>query len=314
MPLPTRPLGRTGLAPTTLTLGTWGLAEGAYGPVPRDVFGATVEAAYEAGIRSFDVAPLWGDGLAEEVVGEVLAERRNECVLVSRVALERQGDRVMRPTDPRFLIASCDASRKRLRTERIDVLLLHEPFEKVLVHGSAAKCLAQLRDEKAIGAWGASVSSIERARIALSIGAEVLLVPYHLLASDLMSALEPDLDAAGATVLTRSPFAHGLLFGTWKHGHEFAKDDHRSERWDQDALSRRLRHVDALRFLVHDQVSSMGSAALRYVLSNPYVGSAIVGARSPAQIQEAVAFVAETDMLPSEDLERIPQMLSAVGG
>lgn len=313
MALPTRPIGRTGLSTTLLSLGTWGLAEQAYGPVERKDFEATVDAAFEAGIRTFDMAPLWGNGLAEEVVGEVLGERRSECLLVTRVGAERKGSDVLRPFDPKYVVAVCDESRERLGTSHLDVLLLHEPLEKVLVHGASVKALAQLVGEKAIRAWGVSVSTAERARIALSLGAKILVLPYHLLASDLFLELEPEIEMAGAAVFARSPFAHGLLFGQWKVGRTFPPGDHRKERWSETSLELRLRHVDALRFLVKGDVPTLGAAALRYVLSSPYVASAIVGAHTPEQVRELAAWTEGGDLLPEDDLARIPQVLSALG-
>jgi aryl-alcohol dehydrogenase-like predicted oxidoreductase len=309
----TRRLGRTGVELTELTLGTWGLAEGAYGAIPEGAFEATVEAALEAGVRSFDMAPLWGDGRSESVVADVVGERRAECTYITRVGLVREEGRVEIWMDPKSIVARFEASLERLRTDYVDVLLLHDPPPKVLALGEFAKTLAQLEGKGRVRAWGVSCATVEQARMALDFGAGVLCMPYAVLRSDELAELADAIEHNDAGVIARSPLLHGLLTGRYEPGHRFADDDHRSVLWSEGALARRIAQVLALRFLVQNDVPSLRAAALRFALASPEVSSVAVGPRSPEQLRELVAEMGRPPYLVPEIRERIPQVLAAIG-
>jgi aryl-alcohol dehydrogenase-like predicted oxidoreductase len=314
-----RRLGRTGLELTELTLGTWGLASGAYGDVAEDAFAATVRAALAAGIRSFDMAPLWGDGRSERVVAEVVGSRRAECTYITRVGLTRTPASATDPAtidiqmDPKSIAAGFERSLERLGTDYVDVLLLHDPPPKVLAEGGWAKALAQLKGQGRVRAWGVSAATAAQAREAMSLGAEVLCMPYALLRGDELSELADEIDRDQVGLITRSPLLHGLLTGRYEAGHRFLEGDHRAARWTQDALDRRIAQVLALRFLVQNDVPSLRAAALRFALANPEVSSVAVGPRSEAQLDELVREVGRPPYLTPELCERVPQVLATFG-
>jgi len=108
--------------------------------------------------------------------------------------------------------------------------------------------------------------------------------------------------------------AHGLLANTWTNDKAFAAGDHRSDRWTRTELERRIQQVASLRFLVHGDVATMRSAAVRYVLANRIVSTAVLGPRSVRQLEDIVR---EVGMGPTyvrdEDLMRIPRALENVG-
>lgn len=306
-----RILGRTRIEVSALALGTWGLAEHAYGREGEGDLDATIEAAYEAGVRCFDAAPLWGDGAAEAALGRVLGARRASCTLVTRAGVAREDGLVVRRFDPAAIRESVEASLERLATTYLDVLLLHDPPDKLLFDGSVLKALAGMKSEKLIRGYGLSIASLEAARIAITLGAEILVVPHHMLAGDLVAELSDQIMHAGVGVLVRSPLFHGLLADRNRLLYE--RDDHRSARFSGGRLAERQRHAAVLEGVVGEDVPCLGAAALRFALSNPVVGSAIVGARTPAQIREAAGWLEGGTRLSDEKLERIPQLLANLG-
>lgn len=306
-----RTLGRTGLPITALSLGTWGLAEQAYGPSTEADLDETIDAAFEVGVRGFDTAPLWGDGAAEAALGRVLGERRDVCTIVTRAGILREDGEVLRRYEPEAIRESVEASLLRLQTSYIDVLLLHEPPEKALFDGRAIKTLAGLRTEKLIRAFGMSVSTIGQARVAVALGAEVVVIPHHLLANDLLKELSDQFVNSGTGVIARSPLFHGLLADRNRLVYE--ADDHRSQRFPPKVLAERQRHAAVLEGLTGDDVPSLGAAALRFALTAPVISSAIVGARSPEQIRDAAAWLEGGTRLSPEALARIPTLLANVG-
>ena len=317
-----RKLGHTDIELSEIGLGTWGLG-GAYGRVDEAVARATLDTALEAGVTTLDVSPLWGEGAVERWVGEAIEGARDQAQLVLRSGAVVLGDRVAHRFDPASLREDLEGSMERLKTDRVDVWLLHEPGAGALelpggddapAEGEDLFSFCQsLVEEGVVGAWGISSSHPDNVRLALRHGAKAICMPFNLLQRDDVHDLEADLVAAGAGVLARSPLLHGLLAARWTEYRQFARDDHRRARWTQEALRVRLRHVGALRYLVHDDVPNMATAAVRFVLNSRVVTTCLLGARRPLQIRDAEAMAGEPPYLDEEDLLRLGQVLKAVG-
>lgn len=303
-----RALGATGIEVSEVGLGTWGLG-GAYGMLAESVARSTIEAALEAGVTTFDCAPLWGRGLVESWVGEVLEKRRDEVQLVTRGGAIWDDEGVAQRWTTEALRSDCEGSLARLKTDRIDVWLLHDPPEEMLFRDDTIPTALALKSEGKIRAWGVSTSNASVARVAMARGCEVLCLPYNLLWPTLVHDLETEMATSKIGLLARSPLLHGLLSGRWTEYRQFADDDHRRARWTNKALTIRVRDVNPLRFLVKDDVRSMTSASLRYVLANPAVSSALLGARRPVQISPARELAGTAPYLPPEDLARVAELV-----
>ena len=119
---------------------------------------------------------------------------------------------------------------------------------------------------------------------------------------------------AGAGVLAHSTLAYGLLSGSWTADREFGASDHRAERWTRPEHERRHEQLATHRFLVHGEVPTMRSAAVRFVLANNIVSCAVLGPRNVGQLEDIVREVGMGPIyLRDEDLMRIPRALQAVG-
>jgi len=308
----TRPLGRTDVRLSEITLGTWGLSTSVYGPIDEATVEKVVERAIDVGVRTFDMAPLWGDGHGERVIARVVGARRGDVRYVTRAGVVRVDGEVVRRYDAASLEKDLDASLERLATDHLDLWLVHDPSEQVLQKSDEWREVME-RAKKAgkILAWGASVGDPDRARMALAAGAEALCLVYNVLASDDLHDLSAEVSLSGAGVLARSPLAYGLLSGTWHEEMRFPSTDHRSRRWTRKQMRARVRLVNELRFLVKRDVTSLASAALRYVLANGLVSTAVVGARTIAQVEEAARAADGPPFLPELDLTRIAQLMAA---
>ena len=308
----TRKLGGTDLELSEIALGFWGLS-GAYGPVSESVVDETIDKALEQGITTFDVAPLWGAGEAEEKLGAKLQGKRDEAKIITRGGVVWEDNAPKMRFDVDALEADCEASLERLKTDWIDVWLLHDPPEDVTHDDAVYELASRLKAEGMIRAFGVSTSQIDVARAALSKNVDALCMPLHILHSDDHIDLQIDLDESKCGVIARSPLCHGLLTGRWTEYRRFADGDHRRERWRDSALAIRVRTVAKLRYLVHDDVTNLASAALRYVLAQPHVACAVLGARRPGQVQDLARMAGEPPYLPEEDVARIGQILASAG-
>lgn len=313
-----RRLGITDLSLSEVALGTWALSGEAAGtaPVDPEAFGATVAAAREAGVTTYDVSPLWAGGEAERALGRALDEARDggtDVEVIDRGGIRRAADGTpILAHDPTSLIADCEASLERLGRERIDLWLLQGLPEDRKDEGFREAIETLQRDGK-IRCWGVSAGDPATAQRALASGAEAICVPLNLIANDALRELESDLVVYKAGVLARSPLAYGLLALRWDDAHEFPRGDHRRERWPGGALAARLRQAHALRFLGRDVAESPAEAALRWVLGHDEVAAALVGARTPAQLTEAARASVAPPTLPDEDLDRLDEVMGALG-
>jgi aryl-alcohol dehydrogenase-like predicted oxidoreductase len=122
------------------------------------------------------------------------------------------------------------------------------------------------------------------------------------------------LSAGKVPVLARSVLAYGLLCGQWSETKIFAAGDHRAERWTHEQLRGRLKQLSALSSILGGEVSSLRAAALRFVLSNPLVSSAVIGPRNRVQLDQLVREAGQgPEYLPPSTLSRLKDQLVRVG-
>jgi aryl-alcohol dehydrogenase-like predicted oxidoreductase len=296
-----------------LSLGTWGLSGDAYGPVDAAEQERVIERAVEMGCSLVETADAYAGGQMERLIGRVLADRR-DVVVVTKGGTDRATSPARKRFDGPYLRQRVEASLRRLARERIDLYLLHNPTEQALTGGEAVDEMGRLKDEGKIGHWGASVGSVDVGRAALEVGAEVIELPYSLVHGADLHRLAGEIIVRGAGVLARSTLAYGLLAGTWEKGRAFQGGDHRAERWTAPELDRRIEQLAAVRFLVHGDVRTMRAAAVRFVLANRIVTSAVLGPRTVQQLEDLVREVGMGPVyLRDEDLMRITRALESVG-
>ena len=150
-----------------------------------------------------------------------------------------------------------------------------------------------------------------QAFLVVGTGAENgLVVLVNLLRRRLLAvAVQPVQHALVGGVL-----AYGLLAGGWDKEREFPEGDHRAMRWTQEGLGRRIEQLDSLRFLVRGEVTSLRAAAVRFVLANHLVSSAIVGPKTVAQLEQLVREVGGGPVYMRDDaLSELPRVLDRIG-
>jgi aryl-alcohol dehydrogenase-like predicted oxidoreductase len=284
-----RTLGRTNLSVTELGLGTWGLSGDGYGPVSERDQDATLERALTLGINLFDTADCYAAGAMESKLGERLPSDGSVHV-VTKIGTDRTGEPARKRFDTAFLKESFERCQTRLKREKLDIVLLHNPSAESVKQGEAAAFMQQLVDDNQLTAWGISAGAkdVLYAGLTLPKKPHVVELAYNMFMSRDLAELQYDLEHTQVGVLARSVLAHGLLAGYWTHDKQFSAHDHRHERWTQDQLKRRLHQLQAMKAVVGGTVPTPRSAALRYVLDNKKVSAAILGPRSPMQLTQLV--------------------------
>ena len=249
----------------------------------------------------------------EAMLGRIVKTRR-DVIVVTKGGTDRTTEPPRKRFDAEFIKESVGRSLKRLGRDRIDLYMLHNPSLDALVAGDCTKTMQELVKKGDVAHWGVSAGSDEIARTAIDKDAEVIELAYNLILASDLHRLAGEIMVQGAGVLARSTLAYGLLAGTWTAGKEFPDGDHRADRWTRPEIDRRIEQLSALRFLVHGDVPTLRSAAVRFVLSNNLVSAAVLGPRNVEQLEDIVREVGMGPIYLSDDhLMRIPRVLQAVG-
>jgi aryl-alcohol dehydrogenase-like predicted oxidoreductase len=261
-----------------------GLA-GTYGRVDRAVAEHTLMAALDNGVRLYDAAPLYGDGLAEEFLGATLAGQ--PIAISTKFGLSAAADgRLIRDSRPATVRASVESSLRRLRRDRVDVLLQHRPDPNVSDH-DVAEVLLRLVEEGKTAHIGLSHAREPRTRRFQAHA------PIKFVQNEMSAAVMPgdgegvsDFASLGVVFMAHSPLARGILAG--RVPRRFEADDYRSQMPDHDAANQAETIRRAKARGVGDGHSSPVAEALNWVLAQGRSVIAVVGARSPEQVQEFV--------------------------
>jgi aryl-alcohol dehydrogenase-like predicted oxidoreductase len=308
-----RPLGETGLEISELGLGTWGLSGDGYAAVSEAEQDRVIERARALGITFFDTSASYAHGAMETRLGARLPDD-GQTRIATRIGTDRDSLPPRKRFDVPFLCEQLQRSHERLKRTVLDIVLLHNPSLSALQRAEATSLLGEEQKQKRILAWGASVSSAEIARAAINRGARVIALPYNCFHSTELGLLEGEARAAGVGILAHSVLSYGLLCGHWSSDKDFPEGDHRAERWTRDELKRRIRQLDALRPLVGGHVLTLRAGALRFVLSNSLVASALLGPRSTLQLDQLVREAGKGPPYLTEDaLRALAARLRQVG-
>ena len=277
---------------------------------------AALEAAWDAGVRVFDTASVYGAGHSERLVGEVLGARP-DAVIVTKFGYafdERTREMGGERLDPVAIRDTIDGSRRRLGRDRLDVVLLHV---NELAEGAAVPVfdtLDALRSEGAIECYGWSTdfpASVER------FGARDGFVAVQHAANVLLDA--PSMDAAARrhalAQMIRSPLAMGLLGGAYDASRTIAADDVRNHSggwndWFQDrrAGPEHTRRIAAVRDLLTVGGRTLAQGALGWLLARTPRAVPVPGARNAAQATENAGALAHGP-LPAPIMDEIERVL-----
>lgn len=313
-----RRLGNTGLKVTNICLGT--MAFGRW--IDEDASARVLDAALDAGINFIDTANIYGKSLdtgnyeeasmAETILGRLLGARRSQIVLATKVRHSMGPGPNDGGLSRRHIMQAVEDSLRRLKTDWIDLYQCHAfddetPLEETL---RALDDLVRQGKVRYIGcsnfaAWQiAKAHGIsEREGLARFVSVQP---HYSLLVRNIETELLPFCRSEGVGVIPYSPIARGLLTGKYRRGEEFpegtraAAGDRSLRRLMTDAA---LNQVERFRAACAEWGLPMAHVAIAWVLANPAVTSAIVGASKPFHVTDAVA--AAAIKLTAEQMETL---------
>ena len=301
-----RRLGRSGLEVSRLALGTmsWGAAVDEY------VADEQLKAFLDAGGTLLDTAPIYGDGACEQVIGSLLAKHgvREQIVLAGKAGLVRRDGRVITDGSLRSLLQQLDRSLADLGTDHLDLWQVHRWDDSVPVEETMSALDQAVRTGKVryagisnYAGWQTVAAQHAYTRLGGGVPLVSTQVEYSLVHRTPEIEVLPAAKHAGLGVLAWSPLGRGVLTGKYRAG---VPSDSRAAdaRWEAFVAPHltpsKVRVVDALAAAANGLGASISHVALAWLRDQPGVASAIVGARTTAQLVESLG--SEELDLPTE--------------
>src|SRR2546423_3821985 len=306
----TKRLGNSDLFITPMGFGAWAIGgagwEFGWGEQDDKASIAAIHRALELGINWIDTAAVYGTGHSEEVVAAALKSWRGPRPYVfTKCGLrwDEQGY-VHRSLQADSIRRECEASLRRLKVETIDLYQVHWPNEDL----EGWSEMARLQKEGKVRWIGVSNFDANQLRRAEKIAPVTSLQPpYSLIRREIEPEILPYCRSNGVGVIVYSPMASGLLTGamTRERAAKLPDSDWRSRdiEFVEPKLSKNLALVERLRAVGEEYGRPPGQVAIAWILRNPAVTAAIVGARNTEQVEKNVGAVEL--QLTDEDVEEI---------
>ena len=322
MTLPTRPLGTSGLEITRVGFGAWAIGGGgwAFGWGPQDDTEslATMRHALGLGVNWIDTAAVYGLGHSEEVVGRLLRDlpANDRPLVFTKCGLVwDEGDRMAEPRrtlEPQSIRREVEASLRRLGVDRIDLYQFHWPDETGTPVEDSWAAMVRLVEEgkvRAIGVSNFDVALLARCEAIRHV--DSLQPPFSLIRRDGAAREIPWCAAHGTGIIAYSPMQSGILTESFSAARVAALSPEdwrrRSAQFQEPNLSRNLALRDALKPIARRHGTTVSAAAIAWTLAWAGVSGAIVGARTPEQVDGWIG--AATFELSPADLEEIAEAL-----
>ena len=313
-----RKLGSSSLELPVVTFGAWaigGLFWG--GSDDRDALEA-IRATIDSGIDAIDTAPIYGCGHSEELVGKALTGQRGKVKILTKCGLlwdDRSGEFYFELKETPFghpvtvyknvradsILKECEASLRRLRTDYIDLYQVHWPSPTAPAEETmgALNRLKQQGKIREIAVSNYSSAQIEEARKYANVVSDQ--IKYNLLERDIEKDALPYCHRNNIGVIAYSPMAMGILTGKVTEDREFPATDFRKGMplYAKHNRTPILQALDKIRPIAEAHNTGLAQLAVAWVLAQPGVTTALVGARNAAQVKQN-AQAAQVKLTPAE--------------
>ncbi len=307
-----RELGKSGLEVSALGLGCMGLSFGLGPATEKKEAIALIRKAFELGVTFFDTAEAYGPYVNEEVLGEALEPFRNEVVIATKFGFLNGKPLDGTDSRPETIRSVTEASLKRLKTDRIDLLYQHRVDPNIPVEDVAGtvKELIQQGKVKHFGMSEAGVESIRKAHAVQPVTA--LQSEYSLWWREPEKEILPLLEELGIGFVPFSPLGKGFLTGKINENTEFDKSDFRNivPRFSPEARKTNQALVDLLGSIAQQKDATPAQVALAWLLAQkPYIAP-IPGTTKVSRLQENLGAVSLK--LTAQDLAEIEDAASKI--
>lgn len=304
----------TGIMVSQVGLGCWPIAGMTSLDVNDDDSRKTIRAAIDSGINFLDTAHCYGiDGQSETLIGDVIANCRNDVVIASKGGIHWDAQGVRHYNGhPEKIIQECEESLTRMKLDVIDLYYLHASDPDVPVADSAAAFskLVEAGKIRSVGVSNLTVSEMQQFQSVCRIHAAQ--PPFNMLQRDIQADLLPWAEANGVSVFSYWPLMKGLLAGKIRRGHTFDPADNRLnyEIFQGAAFERAQQLLDSLDEIAVELGKTVIQVVVNWTFHQTGIQSVLCGAKRDWQIRESAGSIGWR--LSKEHLEKIDQRLAAL--
>lgn len=308
-------LGHTGLVVSRLAFGAMTFGEGQLVPgvmnqIDQSIANQMIDQALEAGINLFDTADAYTNGQSEIMLGQALGDRRDQAIIATKVGFRTGNALTDTGLSYRHILASAEASLKRLETDYIDLYQIHIPDPltppEETVH--ALDDLVRRGLVRYVGfcnlpAWKAArwLGIQERQGYARFVGAQMY---YSLLGRDLEHEIVPFVEETGMGVLVWSPLAGGFLSGKYTRENPTPEGARLNEfKLPPIDVEQGYNVVDLLKQIAQDHRATPAQVAIAWMLTKPFVSSVIIGANKMQHLDDNLG--AATLKLSASEIDQL---------
>ncbi|MDM1406749.1 aldo/keto reductase [Myroides sp. DF42-4-2] len=297
-----RKLGASAIEVSAIAFGAWAAGGWMWGSTDRKEAVEAIIAAHREGVTTIDTAPIYGQGVSEEIVGEAIkGMARDQVQLLTKFGMRwdlatPQGTFVMNSQDnygkdiaiykfasKASVIKEVEDSLQRLGTDYIDVLQIHWPDVTTPIAETmeAMDLLIQQGKILSAGASNYTVDQVKEARNTLGIVSNQ--VPYSMLNRGIEADLVPYALAHDLSIIAYSPMERGLLTGKYFKANAFDEGDHRSGYFAQFDLKKVENFLEEIRPLAEEKRATFAQLVLRWTTLQPAITITLAGARNAKQ-------------------------------
>jgi aryl-alcohol dehydrogenase-like predicted oxidoreductase len=289
-----RSFGKTDTRVSEIGLGCWQLGGADWGPLDDQRAFDILEAAADSGITFLDTADVYGNGRSETLIGKFLKRQSKQFFVATK--LGRMPGLYPDKYTEAGVRAATEASLKRLGVEALDLTQLHCVPPQLLQQGEIFEWLRRLRLEGKVKNFGASVESMDEARVCLAQeGLCSLQIIFSLFRQNPARTIFAETQQKRVGVIVRLPLASGLLGGKMTRTQQFAATDHRTYNRDGAAFNvgetfaglpfeKGVELADALKEFLPQEMA-LADMAQRWILDQDAVSTVITGASRPEQVR-----------------------------
>ena len=304
-------LRNSDLAVSRLCMGGCPMGMYGWGKTNEKELVAAIGAALELGVTFFDTADVYGLGQSERILGKGLGKRRKDVVIQTKFGVKSFDGKTIYDNSPSYIEVALDASLSRLKTDYVDVYVVHY-WDGVTPSDEIVAELEQLRSAGKIRYFG--LSNVNRAQLPIWTPFRGSFVTVQNQFSLACRSHEQELRSAAATldcnIATWGSLGQGVLTGKYGEDASFPADDRRSRdayvNFHGEKLKKNLKIVKAMKPIAEAHGETLSSVAIRFILDALEDSVAIVGIKRPEQIADAARCMGWT--LTAKELRSLDQL------
>ena len=304
-----RQLGESDLKVSAITFGAWAIGGWMWGGTEHNDAVRAIHASVDEGVTSIDTAPVYGQGLSEELTGDALKGlNRSKIQILTKFGMRwdlAKGTLAFKSKDndgkdidvykyagKESVILECENSLKRLGTDYIDLYQIHWP-DVTTSMDETFEAVLRLKEQGKIREAGVSNYNVEQMKEADKvIKLASNQVPFSMVERAIEKELAPYCIENKKGILAYSPLQRGILTGKIKPGHQFGEGDHRpnTKFYQPENLNRINAFLDQIKPMAESKSVTLAQLVIRWTIDRPGITVALVGARNAEQaIQNARA-------------------------